>query len=605
MSLKIPCPHKVDCVESPLANLTSEAPDSEIFISVYFPPLEPPLGRWWVGEACGVTCTSPISQEAANLCAAQRASICVDEPPPRGDPPGPVCKDPGGCTFSPDFPPPPVDPEPPLPPFNQAVCNEPQTACVVCPDGTQFCYTVQACTFYHRYLVVANAIALDYAQRQADLRAVCMTGIVPTGCAGQEYFTALTMDGGTGPFTWSILSGALPAGITGAVQANSRQFVLSGTTAALGSHTFTIRSTDSLGNFVQKVFTIPVVGILTSSITSGEVGVAYAFQLEASGGVTQGAFSITSGSLPDGLAMGAGGLISGTPTTSGDSSFTVTVVFANGVACSKNFGMTITDVDCIILTESIPAASQNQAYSFQMQAGGGTAPFIFAIIAGSLPAGLSLSAAGLISGTPSGTGLSAFTIEATDANLVTCDKDFTLNVFAGVCGTLSINAIDMVWADSGFSAPSSGTITFTDGANATFSMDPLFPGATDCDQEGQWIDIKSTICNPGGGIYSIRVTIDFAATIKAQIPACPPFGQPKNDSIFLMIEKIGGASATYQAGTTFGDLVIPGGGTTSGTFFLDIPFTSTPQAFQIRLYLLGSWGGGTTGTVSITPQTHP
>lgn len=606
MALNIPCPHKVDCVESPLANLTSEAPDSEIFIGVYFPPVEPPLNRWFIGEGCGVTCQSNVSQEAANLCAAQLAQICVDEPPPRGDPPPPVCKDPGGCTFEPDFPPPPHEPpvRPPEPP-PPTPCNEPQTRCAVCPDGTEFCYTVPACTFFASTVALANAIAASYAAEQAELRTVCMGGVFPGLCAGDAYSTTLQIDGGTAPFTWSIVSGTLPSGLTGAVQTNTRQFVVSGTTASIGNQTIQVRATDSLGNMMQKQFTISVSGILTSSITNGEVDVAYAFQLEASGGVTQGVFSITSGALPDGLTMGAGGLISGTPTTSGDSNFTVMVVFSNGaISCSKDFSMSITDVECIILTESIPAASQNQAYSFQIQAGGGMAPFTFAIIAGSLPAGLSLSAGGLISGTPTGTGISSFTIEATDANMVTCDKDFTLNVFAGACGSLAINATDLAWADSGFSAPSSGSYNFADGANGTFSLVTV-GGPDPCDQEGQWVDIKATLCNPGAPIYSLNVKVNFTANLAAPVP-CPPFGETKHNGIFLMIERIGGSSASYQAATDFAqDLVLPGGGSTSGEFSLDIPFTSTPQAFQIRLYFIAGWRATVSGSVTITPQTHP
>ena len=56
-----------------------------------------------------------------------------------------------------------------------------------------------------------------------------------------------------------------------------------------------------------------------------------------------------------------------------------------------------------ITTSSLPAAIQGQAYSQQMQASGGVAPYTWSVATDSpspLPAGLTLSAAGLLSGTP-------------------------------------------------------------------------------------------------------------------------------------------------------------------------------------------------------------
>jgi hypothetical protein len=65
--------------------------------------------------------------------------------------------------------------------------------------------------------------------------------------------------------------------------------------------------------------------ITTTSLTSGTVGVSYATNLSATGGKTPYTWSIISGSLPSGLSLSTGGLISGTPTTAGTYSFTVQV----------------------------------------------------------------------------------------------------------------------------------------------------------------------------------------------------------------------------------------------------------------------------------------
>jgi hypothetical protein len=56
------------------------------------------------------------------------------------------------------------------------------------------------------------------------------------------------------------------------------------------------------------------------------------------------------------------------------------------------------------------------AYSQQVPINGGRAPYSFATTSGSLPRGLILSAAGVISGTPTSTGGSAFGVTVTDAN---------------------------------------------------------------------------------------------------------------------------------------------------------------------------------------------
>src|SRR3546814_13669416 len=54
------------------------------------------------------------------------------------------------------------------------------------------------------------------------------------------------------------------------------------------------------------------------------------------------------------------------------------------------------------------------AYAQTLSASGGTAPYTFSVTAGSLPAGLSLASDGTLSGTPTASGASAFTVEARD-----------------------------------------------------------------------------------------------------------------------------------------------------------------------------------------------
>lgn len=79
--------------------------------------------------------------------------------------------------------------------------------------------------------------------------------------------------------------------------------------------------------------------------------------------------------------------------------------------------------------QNLPNATLASAYSQSLTAGGGASPYTFAIAGGSLPTGLSLSSAGVISGTPSGsTGTSSFSVTATDANGSSATQSLTLIV---------------------------------------------------------------------------------------------------------------------------------------------------------------------------------
>lgn len=77
----------------------------------------------------------------------------------------------------------------------------------------------------------------------------------------------------------------------------------------------------------------------------------------------------------------------------------------------------------------LPPAYLGTPYSETITANGGTGPYTYAIFSGSLPTGLSLSSAGVISGTPTGTiGTSSFTIKVTDSTSATGTEGFSIAV---------------------------------------------------------------------------------------------------------------------------------------------------------------------------------
>lgn len=69
-----------------------------------------------------------------------------------------------------------------------------------------------------------------------------------------------------------------------------------------------------------------------------------------------------------------------------------------------------------VTTTTLPSGTVGTAYSQTLAATGGVSPYTWAVTVGSVPAGLSLSSAGVLSGTPTTAGTSAFTVQATDSD---------------------------------------------------------------------------------------------------------------------------------------------------------------------------------------------
>lgn len=141
--------------------------------------------------------------------------------------------------------------------------------------------------------------------------------------------------------------------------------------------------------------------ITSSSLPDGVVGSAYNATVAATGGTGGKTFSLSAGSLPAGLSLNAStGAITGTPAApAGTANFTVMIVDSGTPQQSDTQALTIDITDPLVITTSaLATATIGAAYNQTVLAAGGTAPYTFTISAGSLPAGLSISSAGAISG---------------------------------------------------------------------------------------------------------------------------------------------------------------------------------------------------------------
>jgi hypothetical protein len=124
-------------------------------------------------------------------------------------------------------------------------------------------------------------------------------------------------------------------------------------------------------------------------------------------------------------------------TTSADNGtqFNVVVSNAAGSVTSNAATLTVTSASTVtITTTSLPNGTVQVAYSATLQATGGTTPYTWSVASGSLPAALTLSASGGISGTPTTAGTSSFTIQVADSAGNKASAGFTITISSGTGG---------------------------------------------------------------------------------------------------------------------------------------------------------------------------
>lgn len=172
---------------------------------------------------------------------------------------------------------------------------------------------------------------------------VISPGALPPAVINVPYTATLTAAGGVQPFTWSLASGTLPAGLSISIGG-----VISGTPTAAGSTTVKIQVTDSqtptaaLATANKTITVNQPIAITTTSLTSGSIGVGYSASLTATGGVPPYTWSLTSGSLPAGLSLSTSGFISGTPTAQGTQTFTVQAADSQTPASTASATLSLT-----------------------------------------------------------------------------------------------------------------------------------------------------------------------------------------------------------------------------------------------------------------------
>jgi hypothetical protein len=274
---------------------------------------------------------------------------------------------------------------------------------------------------------------------------------------------------------------------------------------------------------------VPVVfNISTTTLADGVLGIAYNQTVTVTGGNGAKTFSFSAGTLPPGLALNtATGAITGTPTApTGTASFTVTVVDSSTPPQSDSQAFTIDIVNPLLITTvALPDATVGTAYSRAITATGGTGPYTFTISAGSLPAGLSISAAGMITGTATVTATNqTFTVRVADSSSpqLTDTQDLAIVVIGGSLGR------------------NDSTATATALGNGTFaaSISPAGNPNTVVDPDEDYYRITTT------GTSTVTIDIDAHDVVP------PAIGSPL-DSVIEIVNAAGTQLSTCDIASSF------------------------------------------------------
>lgn len=241
---------------------------------------------------------------------------------------------------------------------------------------------------------------------------------LPAAQVGANYKATFAASGGLSPYTWQIVSGQTPSGLS----LDSSTGLLAGTPTQAGTFSFTVELQDSHGLSAKGSFSQTVdmnsLEVTTGSLPQATVNQPYTVSLNAAGGTSPYGWQISAGQLPPAVGLTSDGKISGTPTATGQYNFTAEVSDSSSPVktASAKLSILVAVAALTIATTALPSGALNSAYSATLDATGGTAPYTWSLASGALPAGLTLSPAGQISGTPTSSGISTFTVQASDSS---------------------------------------------------------------------------------------------------------------------------------------------------------------------------------------------
>ena len=395
-------------------------------------------------------------------------------------------------------------------------------------------------------------------------------GSLPNAVAYQAYTTTLSASSGTSPYTYAQVSGtAPPAGIS--VGSGG---TISGTATALGTTNFSVKVTDASGASTQANYSLQVVA---PTITVGPAGLpnatqntAYSQTLIASGGTSGYTFSLSSGSLPNGMVLSSAGALTGTPTAAGNFPIAVKATDAHGFTGLQSYTLVVNALTApgAPTIGTATAGNAQASVSFTAPASdGGTA--ITSYTATSNPGGFTGSCASspcTVTGLTNGTAYT-FTVTATNAVGTGTASAASNSVTPKGSQTITFNNP----GTQNFGTTPTLTATATSGLTVTFSS--ATTGVCTITSGGQLTFIAMGTCTimadqAGNGAYLAATTVQQSFAVMAVVPGAPVIGAA--------------LSGDAQASVSFTPPVFDGGG-------------------AITAYTATSSPGGFTGTCAASP----
>ncbi|HEY3319245.1 MAG TPA: MBG domain-containing protein, partial [Planctomycetota bacterium] len=427
--------------------------------------------------------------------------------------------------------------------------------------------------------IASTSTTLTQTVNQAPAITSGNSTIFTVGSAGS--FTA-TATGSPAP-TFSVSSGTLPAGVSLAASG-----VLSGTPASGmgGVYAVTIKASNGIGTDATQNFTLTInqaPALTSANGTTFTTGAAGSFTATATG-FPAPTFSRLGGTLPSGIAFSSAGVLSGTPAAGTGGTYPITISAANGVGsnATQSFTLTVNQQPAITSLSSANFVV-GTAGLFTTTATGFPAP-TFAVSAGALPNGLSLSSAGVLSGNAAHNTGGSYSLTITASNGVSpaAQQAFTLTVNEAPAITSAGNATFEVGTQSSFTVTTGHAFP----AIGLSESGTLPGGVTFVDNGDGTATLAGNPVTGSGGMYSFS----FTASNGIAPDAVQPFSLTVNEASSIISD----STTTFTVGIA-GDFTV-----VTGHDFPELTLISTPGPLPDAVKFKDN-NDGTTATLAGTP----